>query len=102
MDGDGEVGPLALHALVRGRVTVLGTHKRGEPVLERHCQQPGEQLHAGLSDTELLEQLVPVAIEAAHRSLAANSVVPVSVFFGMIDVSAHRTPSLRWPAAAQK
>jgi hypothetical protein len=25
VDGDGEVGPLALHALVRGRVTVLGT-----------------------------------------------------------------------------
>ena len=75
------------NALVRGCVTVLGTHKRGEPVLlERHCQQqPGEQLHAGFSDTELLEQLVPVAIEAAHRSLAANSVVPVSVFFGTID-----------------
>jgi hypothetical protein len=27
VDGDGEVGPLALHALVRGRVTVLGTHR---------------------------------------------------------------------------
>jgi Mn-dependent DtxR family transcriptional regulator len=27
VDGDGEVGPLALNALARGGVTVLGTHK---------------------------------------------------------------------------
>ena len=27
MDGDGEVGSLAANALVRGRVTVLGTHR---------------------------------------------------------------------------
>jgi hypothetical protein len=26
VNGDGEVGPLALNALVKGRVTVLGTH----------------------------------------------------------------------------
>jgi hypothetical protein len=27
VNGDGEVGPLVLNALVRGRVTVLGTHR---------------------------------------------------------------------------
>ena len=32
MDGDGEVGPLALNALVRGRVTVLGTHRPVRPL----------------------------------------------------------------------
>jgi hypothetical protein len=29
VDGDGEVGPLALNALVRGCATVLGTHTAG-------------------------------------------------------------------------
>jgi len=32
VDGDGEVGPLALNALVRGRVTVLGTHRLVRPL----------------------------------------------------------------------
>jgi hypothetical protein len=36
--GDGEVGPLVLNALVRGRVTVLGTYRhRPAILLEAPC-----------------------------------------------------------------
>ena len=47
----------------------------GEPLLERDRQQEsGEDLRAGLRDPQLLQQLVPVAVEA----LALGLVAPVA------------------------
>ena len=53
--------------MVRWHVVELG-----EPLLERDRQQePGQDLRSGLRDAQLLEHLVPVAVEALGLGLVA-------------------------------
>jgi hypothetical protein len=44
VDGDCEVGSLALNALIRGCVTVLGTHRQRDPVAGRWNLAPQLEL----------------------------------------------------------